>query len=156
MILSPPISSSLLWLECKTEPVTTPPVVELIRSPALTDRASYAYAAAVCDASRLIFTAGACPLDGGGAIVAVGDVTRQTEQVMANLETALNAAGAGITDVVKTTIYVANDQREDLLAAWNVISAAFGDHDVPSTLVGVAVLGYPDQLVEVEAVAAVR
>ena len=62
MILSPPISSSLLWLECKTEPVTTPPVVELIRSPALTDRASYAYAAAVCDASRLIFTAGACDL----------------------------------------------------------------------------------------------
>jgi len=88
--------------------------------------------------------------------VAVGDVTRQTEKVMANLATALNAAGAGITDVVKTTIYVASDQREDLLAAWNVISAAFGDHDVPSTLLGVAVLGYPDQLVEVEAVAAVR
>ena len=93
---------------------------------------------------------------GEGAIVAVGDITRQTEQVMANLATALNAAGARITDVVKTTIYVASDQREDLLAAWNVISAAFGDHDVPSTLLGVAVLGYPDQLVEVEAVAAVR
>ncbi len=88
--------------------------------------------------------------------MAVGDVTRQTEKVMANLATALIAAGAGITDVVKTTIYVASDQREDLLAAWNVISAAFGDHDVPSTLLGVAVLGYPDQLVEVEAVAAVR
>jgi hypothetical protein len=32
---------------------------------------------------------------------------------------------------------------------------AFGDHDVPSTLLGVTVLGYPDQLVEIEAVAAV-
>ncbi len=74
--------------------MTTPPVVELIRSSELTDRASYAYAAAVRGASRLIFTAGACPLDLGGAIVAVGDVTRQTEQVMANLATALNAAGA--------------------------------------------------------------
>ena len=31
----------------------------------------------------------------------------------------------------------------------------FGDHDAPSTLLGVSVLGYPDQLVEVEAVAAV-
>ena len=33
--------------------------------------------------------------------MAVGDVTRQTEQVMANLATALEAAGAGLTDVVK-------------------------------------------------------
>jgi enamine deaminase RidA (YjgF/YER057c/UK114 family) len=136
--------------------VTTPPVVELIRSPELTDRAPYADAATVRDASRLIFTAGVCPLDGGGAIVAVGDVTRQTEQVMANLATALEAAGVGLTDVVKTTVYVASHQREDLITAWNVISAAFGTHDVPSTLLGVAVLGYPGQLVEVEAVAAVR
>jgi hypothetical protein len=33
---------------------------------------------------------------------------------------------------------------------------AFGAHDVPSTLLGVTVLGYADQLVEIEAVAAVR
>jgi enamine deaminase RidA (YjgF/YER057c/UK114 family) len=135
--------------------VTTPPIVELIRSPELTDRAPYAFAAVVRDASRLIFTAGACPLDISGAIVAVGDVTRQTEQVMKNLASALAAAGAGITDVVKTTIYVASHERKDLVAAWNVISAAFGDHNPPSTLLGVTVLGYPNQLVEVEAVAAV-
>jgi enamine deaminase RidA (YjgF/YER057c/UK114 family) len=88
--------------------------------------------------------------------VAVGDVIRQTEQVITNLATALEAAGATLTDVVKTTIYVASRNSEDLLAAWNVISAAFGDDDVPSKLLGVAVLGYPDQLIEVEAVAAVR
>jgi enamine deaminase RidA (YjgF/YER057c/UK114 family) len=128
----------------------------LIRSPELSDRAQYAYAAVVRDASRFIFTAGACPLDGRGVIVAIGDITRQREQVMANLATALEAAGAGLTDVVKTAIYVASDQREDLLAAWRVIRAAFGDHDVPSTLLGAAILGYPDQFVEVEAIAAVR
>ncbi len=75
---------------------------------------------------------------------------------MTNLAVALQAAGAGLTDVVKTTVYVASHHREDLLVAWNVVSAAFGDHDVPSTLLGVAVLGYAHQLVEVEAVAAVR
>ena len=32
---------------------------------------------------------------------------------------------------------------------------AFGDHEAPSTLLGVAVLGYPDQMVEIEAIAAV-
>jgi hypothetical protein len=36
------------------------------------------------------------------------------------------------------------------------VSQRFGDDDVPSTPLGVAVLGYPDQLVEVEAVAALR
>ena len=37
-----------------------------------------------------------------------------------------------------------------------VIRDAFGDHDAPSTLLGVATLGYPGQLVEVEAVAVTR
>jgi len=96
------------------------------------------------------------PLDESGAIVAVGDVAGQAEQAIANLVTALRAAGAGLTDVVKTTVYVASHRQEDLLAAWGVISAAFADHDAPSTLLGVAALGYRDQLVEVEAVAAIR
>ena len=73
---------------------------------------------------------------------------------MANLRTALRAAGADLDDVVKSTVYVATRRREDLVAAWDVVRRHFGDHDAPSTLLGVAVLGYPDQLVEVEAVAA--
>lgn len=60
-----------------------------------------------------------------------------------------------MTDVVKTTIYVASSNRDDLVAAWQIISRAFGDHDAPSTLVGVALLGYADQLVEIEAIAAI-
>jgi hypothetical protein len=38
---------------------------------------------------------------------------------------------------------------------WRVVRDRFADHDAPSTLLGVAVLGYPNQLVEVEAVASV-
>lgn len=130
------------------------PVITLLRPPGLADTAPYAYAALVQDAAHLVFTAGACPLDAYGATVAVGDVAGQAEQVMANLTAALAAAGAGLTDVVKTTVYVASHERADLVAAWDVVRRWFGTHDVPSTLLGVAVLGYPDQLVEVEAVAA--
>jgi enamine deaminase RidA (YjgF/YER057c/UK114 family) len=130
--------------------------VELVRSTELTSRAPYAYAAVVHDVSRLVFTAGACPLDQNGATVAGDDVVGQAEQVMINLRTALQAAGADLPDVVKTTTYVASQRREDLLAAWAVVRRHFGDHDAPGTLLGVAVLGYPDQLVEVEAVAALR
>jgi len=46
-------------------------------------------------------------------------------------------------------------RQADLVAAWDVVHAAFGTYDVPSTLLGVTVLGYDDQLVEIEAVAAV-
>ena len=100
-----------------------------------------------------MFTAGACPLDADGNTVAVGDVAGQARQVMANLRTALQAAGAQLTDVVKTTVFVASPRQDDLGTAWNVVRAAFGDHDAPSTLLGVTVLGYDDQLVEVEAIA---
>ena len=130
--------------------------VELVRSTGLTSRAPYAYAAVVHDVSRLVFTAGACPLDQNGATVAGDDVVGQAEQVMINLHTALQAAGADLPDVVKTTTYVASQRREDLLAAWAVVRRHFGDHDAPGTLLGVTILGYPDQLVEVEAVAALR
>jgi enamine deaminase RidA (YjgF/YER057c/UK114 family) len=85
--------------------------------------------------------------------VAPGDVQAQAKQAMANLAEALAAAGSGLAQVLKTTVYVASSERADLVAAWDVISSAFGEHDVPSTLLGVAVLGYPGQLVEIEAVA---
>ncbi|MBW8741075.1 MAG: RidA family protein, partial [Acidobacteria bacterium] len=68
----------------------------------------------------------------------------------------LRAAGADLDDVLKTTVYVTTQRREDLVTAWDVVKRHFADHDPPSTLLGVTVLGYPDQLVEVEAVAAVR
>lgn len=123
-----------------------------MRPSTLSATAPYAYAA-VTDPGRMVFTAGACPLDADGATVAVGDVAGQARQVMENLVTALEAAGAGLDDVLKTTVYVATTDRADLLAAWQVVRERFGDHDAPSTLVGVTLLGYEDQLVEVEAVA---
>jgi hypothetical protein len=57
--------------------------------------------------------------------------------------------------VAKTTVYVASERQEDLATAWQVARQRFGDHGAPSTLVGVAVLAYREQLVEVEAVASV-
>jgi enamine deaminase RidA (YjgF/YER057c/UK114 family) len=126
--------------------------VQLVRAARLYGGVPYAYAS-IAGPGALVFTAGACPLDRNEAVVGAGDVRRQAGQVMANLREALAAAGAGLTDVLKTTVYVASADHGDLLAAWEVIRAEFGDHDAPSTLLGVTVLGYRDQLVEVEAVA---
>ena len=134
--------------------MTTDSHVWLVRVSEQSERAPYADAAVADGPSRWVFTAGACPLDEQGAVVAAGDVAGQAEQVMANLRSALAAAGAQLTDVVKTTVYVASAQRQDLVAAWEVVHRHFENHEAPSTLLGVAVLGYRDQLVEVEAVAA--
>jgi len=126
--------------------------VNLIRSTRLFPGAPYAYAARASQ-DDLIFTAGACPLDEQGRVVAPGNVRAQTGQALGNLRTALEDSGATVRDVLKTTVYVASSDRGDLVTAWDEVAGFFGDHDVPSTLLGVAVLGYPDQLVEIEAIA---
>lgn len=133
-----------------------PSAVSLIRSSALSDVAEYAYAATAPADARLVFLAGACPLDVDGNTVAVGDYAGQAAQCIENMTTALDAAGAAIDDVISTRVLVATSRQQDLVTAWDVVCEAFGSHDVPSTLVGVTVLGYDDQLVEIEAVAAVR
>jgi enamine deaminase RidA (YjgF/YER057c/UK114 family) len=130
--------------------------VELVRSGSLTDAVPYAYASVVPAGARLVHTAGACPIDEHDEVVAPGDVAGQAAQVMTNLEEALRAAGAALTDVVRTTVYVASTDQADLTAAWAVVRERFGTYDPPSTLLGVTVLGYRGQLVEVEAVAIVE
>jgi enamine deaminase RidA (YjgF/YER057c/UK114 family) len=129
--------------------------VTLIRSAALSDAAQYAYAATAPAGSRLIFLAGACPLNQDGSTAALGDYAGQAAKALENMRVALAAAGADLHDVISTRVLVASARQEDLVAAWDVVRDTFGDHDVPSTLMGVTVLGYTGQLVEIEAIAAV-
>jgi enamine deaminase RidA (YjgF/YER057c/UK114 family) len=129
--------------------------VTLIRSTDLSDVAEYAYAATAPAEARLVFLAGACPLNEDGSTAAIGDYAGQALKAVANMRTALAAAGASLQDVINTRVLVASTRREDLVTAWQVVRDAFADHDVPSTLMGVTVLGYDGQLVEIEAVAAV-
>ena len=130
--------------------------VTLIRSDSLAQSAPYAYASTAPADARLVFLAGACPLDAHCDVAARGDIAAQARLCMQNLETALAAAGANLDDVLSTRVLVATTRQPDLVVAWDVVREAFGDHDAPSTLLGVTVLGYPHQLVEVEAIAAVR
>ncbi len=125
---------------------------QLIRADGLYPGAPYAYAA-VAPPGSLVFTAGACPIDTDGVVTAPGDYVRQAEHAIANLIVALAVAGASLHDVLTTTVYVASADQRDLYSVWQVVAAAFGEHDAPSTLLGVSVLGYTDQLVEIEAVA---
>jgi enamine deaminase RidA (YjgF/YER057c/UK114 family) len=111
----------------------------------------YDYSAA---AGGLIFTAGACPLDEKGCVVAPGDRELQAARAVENLLAALAEHSVGPESLVKTTVFVVARQRADLARVWNVVCARLDR--APSTLVGVSLLGYPDQLVEIEAIAVVN
>jgi enamine deaminase RidA (YjgF/YER057c/UK114 family) len=127
---------------------------EHVNPPGLYAGAPYHYAA-VADAGRMVFAAGACPLDEDGVVVS-GGIEAQAAKAVANLFVALDAAGAGKDAVLKTTVYVASSEQPDLVRAWEVVAAAFAPARPPSTLLGVAVLGYTGQLVEIEAIAVAR
>jgi enamine deaminase RidA (YjgF/YER057c/UK114 family) len=115
---------------------------------ALWSGAPYEYTAA---AGGFVFAAGACPLDEEGRVVAPGDLEAQGERAVENLREALAAEGVGLGDVVKATIHVVGEDRADLVRVWDAVWPLLGR--VPNTLLGVAFLGYPDQLVEIEAIA---
>jgi enamine deaminase RidA (YjgF/YER057c/UK114 family) len=111
----------------------------------------YEYASVV-EAGSLVFTAGACPLERDGAVVA-GDHIAQTHAALDNLVAVLDRHRAGLEHVVRTTIYVVGG-RDDLGRVWEGYAARLAPHRPPSTLLGVAALGYAGQLVEIDAIAA--
>ena len=75
-----------------------------MRCPSLSSVAKYAYAAVVAGGSKPVRTAGACPLDEAGAKVGVGNVRVQAARAVGDLRVTLADAGAGLADVVRTTI----------------------------------------------------
>ena len=124
--------------------------------PSLHAGAPYEYAAVAPPGARLVFAAGACPLNDAGEVVAPGDYELQARAAVENLRVALEAAGSGFEQVLKTTVYVASSDRAQLVRVWRVVEESFAPARPPSTLLGVAALGYPGQLVEIEAVGAQR
>ena len=94
-------------------------------------------------------------MDATGAIVGVGDMRAQAEQVLANLQTALAAGGAGLEHVIKWNVYVVAGQPPQ--PAFEVFQRVWGDRPNPPaiTLLFVAALAHPDFLLEIDAVAAV-
>lgn len=128
-------------------------MIERLTIPSLAPPPGYAHVA-VASGARLVVTAGAVPLDATGQLVGAGDVRRQAQQTLDNLMAQLAAAGASGEDVLKTTVYVSSTDRSDLVAVWDVVQAS-PLAAAASTLLGVALLGYSDQLVEIEAIAAV-
>jgi reactive intermediate/imine deaminase len=104
----------------------------------------------------LVFVSGQVATSPAGELVGKGDIRAQTEQVFANLQAVLEAAGSGLDRVGKLTVLVVRlEDRSVIGEIRNRLFAPFG-YLPASTLAVVASLANPDWLVEIEAVAAVR
>jgi 2-iminobutanoate/2-iminopropanoate deaminase len=96
----------------------------------------------------LLFTSGQIPLRADGTLLE-GDITAQTTQVLANLKAVIEAAGASLNKVVKTTVFLKN--LDDFVAMNKVYGDTFGSHTPARSTVQVAKLPR-DVLVEIEAI----
>lgn len=101
-------------------------------------------------ANGFVFTAGQVPFDPATMELVQGDVAAQTEQVMKNLAAILRQAGADLSSVVKTTVFLRD--MNDFAAMNEVYARHFGDHRPARSAVQVARLPR-DAGVEIEAVA---
>lgn len=116
---------------------------------------AFSQAVVVTNPGRTIYIGGQNAVNAQGEIVGKGDLAAQTEQVFANMETVLAAAGASLHDIVKWTMFIVEGQ--DLRPGLEVFQKHWGtEHQPPAISAAmVASLAHPDFLVEIEAIAIV-
>jgi enamine deaminase RidA (YjgF/YER057c/UK114 family) len=100
-----------------------------------------------------VHVAGTTATDAQGQITGIGDPYVQTAQILGNIEAALAKAGARMSDVVRTRVFVKN------IADWEIIGRAHGEvfADIRPACTMVQVSGFvsPEMLLEIEAEAIV-
>ena len=101
-------------------------------------------------AGDYVFVTGCTSID-GAEFVHPGDAFAQTRQAIANVSAALAKLGCGLTDVVRTRIFVTDISRWEEYGRAH--GEAFGEVMPATSMIGVSALIDPRMLVEVEAVA---
>ncbi|HEX9936005.1 MAG TPA: RidA family protein [Longimicrobium sp.] len=103
-------------------------------------------------ANGFVYTAGQIPLDPATGTLVEGDIATQTERVMQNVQAVLQAAGADLSTVVKTTVFLRD--MGDFAAMNEVYGRWFAGHAPARSTVQAARLPR-DVAVEIEAIAVV-
>jgi enamine deaminase RidA (YjgF/YER057c/UK114 family) len=117
-------------------------------SAGLAQTSSYRYADLV---GGRLFVAGQVPRDAAANVVGPGDPVAQTRQCLDNLFTLIAHHGFSRADIHQLTVYVVGP-HQSLLDTWGEVTACFEHNVPPATLLGVTLLGYVDQVVEIDAV----
>jgi enamine deaminase RidA (YjgF/YER057c/UK114 family) len=97
-----------------------------------------------------LFVSGQVPRNTAGEIVGKDDPLGQARQCLINLQILLSLHGFDKKDIQQITIYVVG-ARENLELGWHAVKEFFPHGVPPATLLGVNILGYENQLVEIDA-----
>jgi len=133
---------------------TRAPHIKRTNPPDLSRPTGYTHVVEATGPVKTIYVSGQIAFDKTGNLVGAGDMKAQAEQVFANLETALKAAGATFSDVVKMNTYITDMSKAP--AVREVRARYFGEVTPASTLVQVVALARPELMLEIEVIAAVR
>ena len=104
-------------------------------------------------AGNLVFASGQIPIDPATGEFVAGGIAEQTEQVLRNVRAVFEAAGVGLGQVIKTTVFLAD--MDDFTAMNEVYGRFFGENPPARATVQAARLPR-DARVEIEAIAVVN
>ena len=124
---------------------------EYITPPGSPTPKGYNHVVAV-DGGRMIFLAGQVAFDADRNIVGKGDLVAQIHQCIRNIQSAAEAGGGKLSDVVKLTTFVVDYEPDQLEGIAQAITDSFPAGELPTnTLIGVDSLSTPGLLVEIGA-----
>ena len=130
--------------------------IRLHNPPTLMKAAGFSHGAEA-RGGRMLFFAGQVAKDKDGQTVGPGDLVAQFRQVCENLKTVVTAAGGGLSDVVKLTIYVLNYSPRDFAAIREAGAEFLPARNPPAGIVvGVQSLPMEGLLIAVDATAVIR
>jgi len=130
--------------------------VQYINPDGLPKNPAFTQVVAVSGPVKTVYVGAQLAVDASGAIVGKGDVAAQTEQIMKNLQTCLEAAGARPEHIVQWNIYIV--QGQPIQAAFEAGMRWWGGRPNPPANSVMFVVGFPllpDVLLAIDAVAAV-
>ncbi|HET9109469.1 MAG TPA: RidA family protein [Ktedonobacterales bacterium] len=133
--------------------MTSPEHIQFITPTKLAPTPGYSHAVKVTG-GETIYISGQVPVDASRTVVGQGDFRAQARQVFENMRTALAAAGADFSHVVKLNIYLLDRSN---LATLREVRDLYVNTDAPpaSTAVVVRGLAQDDFLLEVDAIASI-
>jgi enamine deaminase RidA (YjgF/YER057c/UK114 family) len=117
------------------------------------DRAGFSQAIEVQGGQRVVYCSGQTSVDGDGKPMYAGDMAKQVNQALDNLETVLKEAGLTLANIVRLNYYTTD------MVAFHSIGPVLGKRlgaagcKPASTLLAVAGLFHPDIMLEIEATA---
>jgi enamine deaminase RidA (YjgF/YER057c/UK114 family) len=129
----------------------------IINPPELAPPIGFSHAIAASGGTT-VYLAGQISCDASGKVIYNGDLVKQFEQVLVNLQTLVGGAGGAMTDITKLTIYVRDkkDYVAHLKEIGKIYQKYFGKYYPAMTLVEVSSLFEDDALLEIDGIAVIQ